>query len=237
MHGACAKLAFVRRQSRLVEVEFDGQVADGDCGKFCRFPPTLPAHSAETSPPSGHYVCRVTTSHSHRPTRTIPSAPCGSISRICRSAVSRTQRCSDVPLQVVGASLSRGRHDVSAGVEHSLEQLREHAAQLADRLQAEQGDAGTARVGVGRQGSRPRSQVADMRGVARRAAAGARGAGRIDRRARAGTGRARGGRRSPRDGADAGSRGSAGRTRKPAGRANGRRRAARSRAERTRWRT
>src|SRR3954451_16675130 len=41
---------------------------------------------------------------------------------------------------LVGTAVEAAPRDVSIGVEQSLEQLREHAAQLADRLQAEQGD-------------------------------------------------------------------------------------------------
>ena len=43
------------------------------------------------------------------------------------------------PLQLVGAPQGSTPSEVGAGVERSLEQLREHAAQLAERLQAEQG--------------------------------------------------------------------------------------------------
>ena len=93
-----------------------------------------------SSPPSGHYVCRVTTIHSHRPTRTIPPAPMRIDQPHCRGAVephAAVQRSAAASGQ--RASLSEAASHVSAGVEHSLEQLREHAAQLADRLQSEQG--------------------------------------------------------------------------------------------------
>jgi hypothetical protein len=42
--------------------------------------------------------------------------------------------------QLVGVVAEEQPSVASVGVEHSLEQLREHAAQLADRLQSEQGE-------------------------------------------------------------------------------------------------
>src|SRR4029078_3170592 len=40
--------------------------------------------------------------------------------------------------QLVGAAVEPHENQVGSSVDHSLEQLREHAAQLADRLQSEQ---------------------------------------------------------------------------------------------------
>src|SRR5262245_25615112 len=70
MLATCARRlrshASAERQSRWLEVEFSGQVADGDCGKICRFPPTLPAILSNTPPP-GRNTCRVTMIHAPPP--------------------------------------------------------------------------------------------------------------------------------------------------------------------------
>src|SRR5258708_38221278 len=42
--------------------------------------------------------------------------------------------------QLVGAAVGAQENKVGSSVDHSLEQLREHAAQLADRLQSEQNE-------------------------------------------------------------------------------------------------
>ena len=42
--------------------------------------------------------------------------------------------------QLVGAAVGAHENEVGSSVDHSLEQLREHAAQLADRLQSEQSE-------------------------------------------------------------------------------------------------
>src|SRR5439155_5484178 len=55
---------------------------------------------------------------------------------INRGAVHQTAERSAVEL--VGAAIEERAQAAGIGVEHSLEQLREHAAQLADRLQSEQ---------------------------------------------------------------------------------------------------
>src|SRR4051812_28557145 len=44
------------------------------------------------------------------------------------------------PPQLLGAVVEAPSKEIGIGVEHSLEQLREHAAQLADRLQSEQSE-------------------------------------------------------------------------------------------------
>ncbi len=72
-----------------------------------------------------------------RTNRHLPPTNCGSISRILFKAVRRTlsssgQRCKSL----VGPRAEVA--EAGATVEHSLEQLREQAAQLADRLQSEQ---------------------------------------------------------------------------------------------------
>ena len=216
-------------------VEFPVRLPMGIVASFVDSP-DLPANSPNL-PPSGHYVCRATTNPLDAVRRkSFHRTRCASISRTLCVAANRTQRRRESAAsgrRVVG----RGRGRRERGRRAFAGAIARARGPIGRSVAIGAGGARSARVGVGREGSRSRGEVGEHARVARRASAGARRAGRIDRCPRAGTGRTRSGRRGPGDGADAGSRGSARRTREPAGQPAGRSRAARSRIERARWRT